>query len=335
MTKWTIAIALACAALGTAGADEFDNKVAGATAVDGRFALAALLWSEVTACDGITNELEKRQCLGVRDARRAHNRAATFAVDGDAGAVELGKFDDKRKSMPFEIAPCLACAAPVDVDGDAYFVVGQGAVKVDGGKVVVAPLHKSTRTFASQAEADTWKAEVAPRLRTQFVARLGKAKAWKSGGAQGMQLEVVAFRVYDPCTGEVLAAEPAVANLPADTSACPESAKPVEPQKPVEEVKPVEPPKPKLPQKLSPFEINRAMAPVRPASQKCFQAYGVTGDASFAITINNEGAITDVKQTGDFVGTPTGDCIEQAVRAVTFPPMKNASMTFDYPVVLR
>ena len=72
------------------------------------------------------------------------------------------------------------------------------------------------------------------------------------------------------------------------------------------------------------------MAPVPEPGNR----YGVSGKAVFDLTVDNEGQITRLKQRGDFVDTPTGSCIEKAVKGITFPKTRKKAMSFTYPLVL-
>jgi hypothetical protein len=38
---------------------------------------------------------------------------------------------------------------------------------------------------------------------------------------------------------------------------------------------------------------------------------------------------------GIFAGTPTGACIQAAVRSATFSRFRGSPVTFDYPFILR
>ena len=76
-------------------------------------------------------------------------------------------------------------------------------------------------------------------------------------------------------------------------------------------------------------------APAREASNKCFEVYGVAGTARFRITISDQGQVVDLAQKGDFVDTPTGYCIEKAIRGISFPKSKKPRTTVDYPFMLR
>jgi hypothetical protein len=312
----------------------FEDMARSATPVAGAWGLGAVLWSQLGGCDKTTSDLERRQCEGVRDARLAQQRGRSFLVAVDAAPVRVGAWDGNKKSAALTVEPCLVCDAPIDIGGEPLFVVGPGKVNVSGGAIEVAPVHAGARVFKDDKELAAWKAEVLPRLRSEFVVRVDDPKRWSDGGSKGVQVEVVAYRTYDECTGEIVASRPASRPVDPNRKACgaQPDKDPVEPEKVA--TKPT-PKGPELPRVLSPFKINATMAPVRKQANKCFDAYGVGGKANFKITINNEGKVTGVEQTGDFVDTPTGACIEKAVREVSFPPFKKESITFDFPVLLQ
>ena len=91
-----------------------------------------------------------------------------------------------------------------------------------------ASLHTGTMTFKTRAEGKEWARTVAPRLRADFLVRIpGKLETWSEGGASGYRVEVVGFRVVDPCKGQVLWSNPPASNLPPDpgAAACPAARK--------------------------------------------------------------------------------------------------------------
>ena len=206
--------------------DSFDQLARGATEVVGPEGLAALFWSLLAECKPDGDDFTRRQCEGVREARRAKMAAATFLITAD-GAVEPQPYNEKAMSIDIAVRACAACKG-VEVAGQRRTIVGRGDLKVVGGRVRAAELHSGTRTFKTRAEGRTWSTTVAPRLRADFLIRIPPAlQSWSEGGASGFRIEVVGFRVVDPCTGQVLWAKPPAANVVADPSAsrCPATSK--------------------------------------------------------------------------------------------------------------
>ena len=218
----TPALALALSSLllavAPARADEFDAAAARATPLAGPEALASLFWSQIAQCKD-QDDFFRRQCEGIKAARRARIAGSTFLLDA-RGALTVTPFDSKTMSVDVEVTACAACEG-VKIGGERRFLVGRGAVKAAGGKVTPVSLHRGARTFSSKAEGETWSKTVAPRLTAQLLLKIPAAlEPWKDGGASGYHVEVVGFRVFDPCTGGVLFAQPKSASVAPDSSAC-------------------------------------------------------------------------------------------------------------------
>ncbi len=57
--------------------------------------------------------------------------------------------------------------------------------------------------------------------------------------------------------------------------------------------------------------------------------------ASVALTIAGSGRVSNANVTGQFAGTPTGECVAKAVKKATFPRFKGAALSIVYPFALR
>jgi len=320
------ACAAAVAALlgaGGASADEFDDQARRADPVPTRAGLAAELWSAVGDCGRLAEPFDQRQCRVVQRARRANRAETRMLVAGDAAAVEVGAYDDKTRSLPLLVRPCIACREPVSVGGAEHYVVGQGRLAAAGDASTVAVLHDGAVVLPDPQAAEAFRTTVAPRLRVEFLVALPAGKvAWREGSTTGARVRVDGFRVYDPCTGVVVAAKPAAAKLPPDSRACGTVAR-----EPVADAS--------LPVQHNAFAINNAMAPARAAARVCFQTHGEAGTAKLTVTVNAQGAVAAVDVAGELAGSPTDACLVKAVRAIRFPPMQRETMTFRYPVDLR
>ena len=312
-----MAAAAAVATAGTARADDtFDSLAEGAVPL-APDRLADLFWSQLGTCpDG--DDLERRACEGVRAARSERVARATYMIEAD-GALAVGPFDDRALSVDLVVRGCVACGEGVSIGGERRLLVGPGAVHVVGGRVRPAAVAGATRTFAGAAEGAAWIEEVAPRLRTQLLVRVpARPEPWSAGGASGYRLEIVGARVLDPCSGEVAAARPAAAAQPPDQRACEGAA--------VRRV---------LPVRLRRAEVVAALAPARQAAQRCFETFGVAGVAPVRIAVRADGGVEQAAADGLFAGTPTGACLERAVRAIRFPATQRPRTRIRYPFVLR
>jgi hypothetical protein len=90
-----------------------------------------------------------------------------------------------------------------------------------------------------------------------------------------------------------------------------------------------------LPEQLNKSDIQGGMGKVRDKVNGCYGQYHVPGLANVQVTIGKSGRVSSANVTGTFAGTPTGSCLEKAVKSASFPPFKGAAMTLTYPYVLR
>ncbi len=83
---------------------------------------------------------------------------------------------------------------------------------------------------------------------------------------------------------------------------------------------------------LTQSDIVSAMRGVQPRVQSCANRYKVPGTALATINVAAGGRVTSVRVKGQFAGTPTGSCVEQAAKAARFPHCQ--SMSFPWPFTL-
>ncbi len=332
-----IIIAVAALALSGASAQaqskSFDAAAKGAVEVQSPKALAALFWAHQADCSKAKSDLERRQCAGIRAARLAQISSTTYLVKGDAGAFSVGEWDAKTRQLPISVHTCIACVTALDVDGASRYVVGAaGSPKVAGGAVKASRTYASKKKFKSERAALRWKNNTVPRLMTQFLVRVpDQPSVWAQGGAKGFKVKVVGYRVFDPCDGEVICAKPHSAKLRANQRAC--SGEPVVESGNGTDTAAVK--RKRKPWKLSTRHIKRALRGAQVAAQKCYDTYGVPGTARFRITISDKGDIVGLEQKGDFVDTPTGTCVEKAVKITKFPETRRKRTTLHWPIMVR
>lgn len=299
--------------------------------------LAPYLWAFRATCDQLDNDLARRQCLGLREARKQQVSEKTFLLRGDRRSLLAASFDPKRKGAQLKVYSCFACTGPIDAIGQPLYVVGQGEKTVFGTQILGPVVYATTNPFGSADEAARWKAEVAPRLRAEYVVRIpAEEPLWTSSGVQGLAVEILGFRVYDPCTGKMVLAEPKAKSVPRDESTCTgEALLALERARQEANAPKSGDTGPTLPPRLTPNDVQTALEPATLAAQQCYAVYGVAGEARFRITIAGDGKVTELEQSGYFTDTPTGDCMEAAIRATVFPPTQKESTTVTYPFVLR
>ncbi len=324
MRSWGTALAVAIAAVAastsSASADgSFDDLARGAGALS-TADLTGAAWALTAPCDQ-GDGMVTRLCRTVRDHRLAELRAGTWLVDAEPGALVLGDYDADAQAILLDLRGGIACARPV---GGLYVVSNKEAPTFGGDVATAARIHQAARSFPSKAAADRWRAQLG-NVKAQFVIRLAAGGAVVDvDGDKVLAVEILGFRVWQPCDGAIVCASPKAEPVAADKAAC---------GKVVEEVAAADtPPAQELPEMLTPDDLKTVLKPVAIAARACFDDYGVPGKAKLVYTVAGAGTITAYEQTGDFVDTPTGRCIDKAAKAVTFPAVKKQSFTFTYPI---
>jgi len=69
---------------------------------------------------------------------------------------------------------------------------------------------------------------------------------------------------------------------------------------------------------------------VRPKVGACYNQFKVPGTAMVNITIGKNGKVSKAEVTGKFAGTPTGTCVEAAVKTASFPPSDGFSTPYPF-----
>jgi predicted Zn finger-like uncharacterized protein len=84
---------------------------------------------------------------------------------------------------------------------------------------------------------------------------------------------------------------------------------------------------------LSKGAVVAGMNSVRPKVAACYNEFKVPGMAMVSVVIGKSGKITSATVSGKFAGTPSGSCVEKAVKSATFPASEGLQM--QYPFQLR
>jgi hypothetical protein len=309
---------------GTAAADRFDAAVKSATPIHTNDSLSALFWSLDANCNKAKGDFRRRQCQGVRDMRRAKIGNQTFVVDVGGPAIDL-KLDAKKLSADVTLRACVAC------EDEGAIVVGVGAHKVAAKKIQSAALGSKTKVFKKLKHAEFWSQYAGKRLRAQLIFKMPpRLDRFTAAGRTGYKVSVVGYRLYDPCHGEVLVSKPISSKGPVKAASCKDEPA-MEPDEPKKPVKPVI----EHPDRLTTAQIKEAMKGVAAEAKKCHKAYQIDGMATFKMVIGGNGKLKKADQSGDFEGTPTGICLDKAMKMATFPKSKKKSTPITYPLMLQ
>src|SRR5450631_654310 len=84
---------------------------------------------------------------------------------------------------------------------------------------------------------------------------------------------------------------------------------------------------------LSKGAVVAGMNGVKPKVAACYSEFKVQGMAMVNVVIGKTGKVTSATVSGKFAGTPTGSCVEKAVKSASFPP--SDGLQTPYPFQLK
>ena len=300
--------------------DTFEAKAQNAVRIN---RVESLVWAFTAPCDA-GDDTQQRQCRTVRNTRAAQLAGSTLMIDADKDAFDAGAWSAQKKSLPLTLSGCIRCTG-VEIDGKTFYVVTDKDLtspKFEGGKFKTAPMADSAKQVADEASAKTFARSVS-NARVQLLVKVPAKPLTTIDGKQVVALDLVGYRVFAPCDGSIVLASPQSGPAEADKKQCgPVVAAAAGAAEP------------KLDQ-LTPKLISEAMKPVSEAAQECFKKLGVSGSAKLKLQVAGDGSVLKYDQQGDFVNTPTGQCIDEAVKKATFPASKKAKTSINFPLMLQ
>ena len=314
-----VALAVVVAVPAAHADDSFEAKASGAQRIH---RIERLVWALTAACDA-GDDTAQRQCRRVRDTRAAELATQTLLVDADADAFEAGEWSPAKKSVPLTLTACIRCLG-VELDGKTWFVVGAGVTPhFENNRLKVATLHDNARTFPDEVAAKSWIRAVS-NVHVELLVKIPAKPRWSDSGRSGIVLDVIGYRVYTPCDGNILLSSPISGPAEADKKQCGPVTAGAEDASQATEV-----------EQLTASVIEQAMQPVVDAAHDCYSHFAVTGKAKLKITIQGDGTIGKYEQQGDFTNTNTGACIDRAVKKAKFPRSKKPKTTIMFPITLN
>jgi hypothetical protein len=81
--------------------------------------------------------------------------------------------------------------------------------------------------------------------------------------------------------------------------------------------------------------VEAALNALGPRVRRCFFKFQIPGRAQVGLVVTPAGEAESVTVSGDFEGTPTGECIANEVEAAALPRFNGAPMRLNYTYVLR
>jgi len=293
-----------------------------------------LLGAFIDRCDSEKRELERARCRTTQAYLREVLPGRMFSTPADDPAtISVSEYDAGIKGYRVALAGCIACTKPVVVGRarERRFITLREPQK-DGETLPKAvEVSNNALGFDSLPDAKRWLDKVRPLLRAEFLFQPADAE-WSFGPSRGYALKFVGGRIYNRCTGEVLASKPpstGLADLPTgsrEDEACLRSGESVATEGGDDL---------NLPQELPRDAIADAMSRIRPQVFACFEKFKEPGTAQLTYIVAGNGMVQSIRVGGSFDGTPTGDCVLDAGKNAHFPRFKAPRQQFTYPFFLR
>jgi hypothetical protein len=298
--------------------------------------VATLLGAFIDKCDAEKRELERARCRTTQAYLREVLPGRTFSAAADDPAViSVSEYDAGIKGYHVSVAGCIACTKPVSVGRarERRFITLREPQKDAETLPKAVEVSRNTFGFESLVEARKWLDKVRPFLRAEFLFQPADAE-WSFGPSRGYALKFVGARIYNRCTGEVLASKPpstGTADLPTgsrEDEACLQGQG-------SDAQKAGEGDELGLPQELPRDAIADAMTRIRPQVFACYEKFKEPGTAELTYVVAGNGMVQSIRVGGSFDGTPTGDCVLDAGKNARFPRFKASRQQFTYPFFLR
>jgi hypothetical protein len=296
--------------------------------------VATLLGAFIDRCDAEKRELERARCRTTQAYLRDVLPGRTFSTPAeDPATISVSEYDAGVKGYHLELAGCIACTKPVVVGRarERRFITLREPQKDAETLPKAVEVSKSTLGFDSLVDAKRWLDKVRPFLRAEFLFQPADAE-WSFGPSRGYALKLVGVRVFNRCTGEVLASKPpstGLADLPTGSREDAACLQPGGGDARTEDADLA------LPEELGRDAIADSMGRIRPQVYACFEKFKEPGTALLTYVVAGNGMVQSIRVGGSFDGTPTGDCVLDAGKNAHFPRFKAARQQFSYPFILR
>lgn len=332
MFRWvlpcTIAIMLWS---GAANARSFEGHLKKATRVH---KLARVIGPFLQRC-GAGASLRAIQCRAIRS--RMQHRVKQGTYWSVVGAVRVGNYNNTRLNFPVSVVGCLTCGGPAKLDrklfGSKPWYVTTGMprqLKQKDGKPLFVGLDLAKIVQpVGPSQVENWMKGILPNLKVQLVYQVDGTR-WPARLGNGLVVKLAGYRLYNQCTGKVLASNP-------PSQAAAPKVKSVTCGNKKVAARRVEPRRKTIPSRLGSRDIQAGMKRIGGWIQQCYDQYQVPGLAEVRVTVKGAtGTVVKVVVLGKFKGSPTtGKCLVEAGKKATFKIFRAKKMSFRYRWYLR
>lgn len=300
----------------------------------------------VKTCDREKTKFRRLFCEALNERLKSQHQSKmyeqTFSLE-DQGPLELSYVAKPKPGFEIELKGCLTCNKPMlnrkggDISKARFFVfkqpksirVKRGAkfdlVDIDMDKIDV-PI-KVDEVDEKPWNKKRFMNEIGQFVRLDMVYRpvAGVTKV-KSGAryAYGVvNFEMVGYRIYNKCTGDIYKAQPAMSGkykVDKNDLSCPQN-RPDWGKKQIV-----------LPPKLPEAETKSLMAGVEADLGACYNQFGQTGEFPVDILILGNGRVKDVKVMNENDSTPSGECVKRLIKNIRFPKFSGRKLHLPWPL---
>lgn len=292
-----------------------------------------LLGAFIDRCDTEPRELERARCRTTQAYLREVLPTRTFiSAADDPASISVSEYDAGIKGYHLALAGCIACTKPVVVGRakERRFITLREPQKDAETLPKAVEVSRNALGFDNLPDAKKWLDKVRPFLRAEFLFQPADAE-WSFGPSRGYALKLVGARVFNRCTGEVLASKPPSTG----TVEVPGALEDQECLRGGDSRAEAGGDDLSLPAELPRAAIADAMSRIRPQVFACFEKHKEPGTAELTYVVAGNGMVQSIRVGGSFDGTPTGDCVLDAGKNAHFPRFRAARQQFSYPFFLR
>ncbi len=283
---------------------------------------------------GKESDLAYRQCETIKEwaVERIHH--TRYAVSGDSTALSSSPYDESEKSLTLTVTGCISCAKPPQLGGVPRLVATKAPKGFAEGAPIGLDLGFHEVTIEDPKKAKSFTAKILPRLRVEYVFTVGDPFDSGAGdkAMHGLAIVPLGHRVYNQCTGEVVASEP-VSSKPKPVGvrdpSCPEADAPTD-EELAERAEQAA-----LPDTVNREDIERSMAAVRGTVDECASVFELKGTMRVTFTLSGDGP-SAMKVLPPFDKGEAAVCLRNALKKATFPRFKRGKVVpVEYPFVLH
>jgi hypothetical protein len=283
------------------------------------------------------SDLAYRQCETIKEWSVDRIHHTRYALSGDGAALQSSPYDEAEKSLTLTVTGCVSCVKPPNLDGAPRLVATKAPKGFAEGAPIGLDLGFHEVSIPDAKKAQKWTSKILPRLRVQYVFTVGEPFESGKGdkSMKGISIVPLGHRVYNQCTGEVVASEPASQKpmtIGNRDPSCPAADAPTE-----EEVAEAAE-QAALPDTLSRGDIERAMASIRPDVEECASVLELKkgGVIELSATLEGDGK-KELKLNSPYESGEIGLCLRSALKKLSFPKFKKSSkpVIVKYPFVIH